>query len=136
MFFKMAVHASLHVHANIKYISFVIFKYDASKKKSFSFLRLFTSRNATTHFSTGALNSTAMTSIDFFGNHDNVELTLASIWNSIQVVSLNCKILQSITLTLYITKCQCTWDSYRYLVLEASFPFSITKLKLMRMLLL
>lgn len=66
---------------------------------------------------------------------------VTSIWNSIQggqygPVSLNCKILQSITLTLYITKCQCTWDSYRYLVLEASFPFSITKLKLMRMLLL
>lgn len=37
MFFKMAVHASLHVHANIKYISFVIFKYHASKKKVFHF---------------------------------------------------------------------------------------------------
>lgn len=143
MSFKMAVHASLHVLANIKYISFVIFKYDASKKKSFSFLPLFTSRNAMTHFSTGALNSTAMTSIDFFGNHDNVELTLASIWNSIKgdqyvPVSLNYKILQSITIhvILCITKRHCTWDSYRYLVLEASFPFSITKLKLMRMLLL
>lgn len=80
MSFTMAVHTSIHVHANIKYISFVIFKSDASKKKSCSFLWLFnTSRNATTHFSTGALNSTAMTSIDFFGNHDNVELTLASI---------------------------------------------------------
>lgn len=37
MSFKMAVHASLHVLANIKYISFVIFKYDASKKKVFHF---------------------------------------------------------------------------------------------------
>lgn len=37
MSFKMAVHASLHVLANIKYISFVIFKYDASKIKVFHF---------------------------------------------------------------------------------------------------
>lgn len=37
MSFKMALHTSLHVHAYIEYISFVIFKYDASKKKVFHF---------------------------------------------------------------------------------------------------
>lgn len=41
MSFKMAVHASLHVLANIKYISFVIFKYDASKKKNFIFATVY-----------------------------------------------------------------------------------------------
>lgn len=41
-----------------------------------------TSKKATIHFSTGALNSTAITSIDLFGNHDNVELTLARICKS------------------------------------------------------
>ena len=43
-----------------------------------------TSKKATIHFSTGALNSTAITSIDFFGNHDNVELTFARICKSSQ----------------------------------------------------
>lgn len=37
MFFKMVVYVSLYVYVNIKYIFFVIFKYDVLKKKVFYF---------------------------------------------------------------------------------------------------
>lgn len=37
MFFKMVVYISLYVYVNIKYIFFVIFKYDVLKKKVFYF---------------------------------------------------------------------------------------------------
>lgn len=37
MFFKMVVYISLYEYVNIKYIFFVIFKYDVLKKKVFYF---------------------------------------------------------------------------------------------------